>query len=163
VSGPRTQANRRLAAAVLTREELAPHGHRFVGMVSLAATEHNGLCRGQNDWMKTDATGLLHAGVELGQRTWEAAERELGWSQGELGLAIMHQVSRVHTESIAKKLGLPLERVPMIYREHGNVGPASVPTTLVQAAAEGRTTRGARIGLMGIGSGLNCAMAEIVW
>ena len=57
------------AAAVLTRTELAPHGHRFVGMVSRAASEHNHLCRGQNDWMKTDARGLLEAGVELGEAT----------------------------------------------------------------------------------------------
>ncbi len=151
------------AAAVLTRAELAPHGHRFVGLVSRAATEHNHLCRGQNDWMKTDATGLLHAGVELGRETWEAAEEELGWTEGALDLAVMHQVSKVHTESIAKRLGLPLERVPVIYPEHGNVGPASVPMTLVKAASEGRLARGARVGLMGIGSGLNCAMAEILW
>lgn len=151
------------AAAVLTRTELAPHGHRFVGMVSRAASEHNHLCRGQNDWMKTDARGLLEAGVELGDATWRAAEEELGWTPGALSVAVLHQVSKVHTESIAKRLGLPLDRVPVIYPEHGNVGPASVPMTLARAAAEGRTERGGRVGLMGIGSGLNCAMAEVIW
>ena len=58
---------------------------------------------------------------------------------------------------------LPLEKVHVIYPEHGNVGPASVPMTLVSAAASGRVSHGARVGLMGIGSGLNCAMAEVIW
>ncbi|MBX3276305.1 MAG: 3-oxoacyl-ACP synthase III [Sandaracinaceae bacterium] len=151
------------AAAVLTRRELAPEGHRFVGIVRRSATEHNHLCRGQNDWMRTDATGLLHAGVELGQKTWAVAQDELSWTPGALDHAVMHQVSKVHTEAIAKALGIPLERVPVIYPEHGNVGPASVPMTLAEAAREGRVRRGDRVGLLGIGSGLNCAMAEVIW
>ncbi|MGE0791757.1 MAG: 3-oxoacyl-ACP synthase III [Sandaracinaceae bacterium] len=151
------------AAAVLTRLSNAPHAHKLVGVVSRTASEHNHLCRGQNDWMTTDATGLLSAGVELGVRTWEAAQSELGWRDGALDVAVLHQVSKVHTESIARRLGLSLDRVPVIYPEHGNVGPASVPMTLAHAARTGLATRGARIGLMGIGSGLNCAMAEVVW
>ena len=34
---------------------------------------------------------------------------------------------------------------------------------LAKAEEAGRLTRGDRVALMGIGSGLNCAMAEIVW
>lgn len=75
----------------------------------------------------------------------------------------MHQVSRVHTEKLAGALELPMTKVPTIYRESGNVGPASVPMTLHAAREEGRLCPGQRIGLMGIGSGLNCAMAEVVW
>lgn len=151
------------AAAVLTRRALAPEGHRFVGIVKRAASEHNHLCRGQNDWMKTDATGLLHAGVELGEKTWAVAAEELAWTPEGLDHAVMHQVSKVHTEAIAKALRIPLDRVPVIYPEHGNVGPASVPMTLAQAAEDGRVKRGDRVGLLGIGSGLNCAMAEVIW
>lgn len=151
------------AAAVLTRRGLAPEGHRFTGLVSLAASEHNHLCRGQVDWMRTDTTALLSAGLELATRTWAKAVDELDWSVDALDQVVMHQVSRVHTEHLARTLGVPLERVPMIFPEHGNVGPASVPMTLAKAAADGRVKRGDRVGLMGIGSGLNCAMAEVVW
>lgn len=151
------------AAALLTRRDLAPDGHAFTGIVSLAASEHNHLCRGQTDWMTTDATGLLTAGVELGSRTWARAVEELGWSLDVLDHAVMHQVSKVHTEAIASALSIPLDRVPVIYPEHGNVGPASVPMTLASAATEGRVEKGDRVALLGIGSGLNCAMAEVVW
>lgn len=151
------------AAAVLTRAELAPDGHRFVGSVTLAASEHNHLCRGQVDWMRTDTTGLLAAGLALAARTWARAEAELAFSVDELDHVVLHQVSRVHTEHLARALGIPLERVPVIYPEHGNVGPASVPMTLAGAVEEGRVARGERVALMGIGSGLNCAMAEVIW
>ena len=151
------------AAAVLTRADLAPEGARFVGSVMLAASEHNHLCRGQADWMRTDTTGLLTAGLALAGRTFEKARVELGWSIERLDHVVMHQVSRVHTEQLAKALGVPLERVPVIYPEHGNVGPASVPMTLARAAEIGRVRRGDRVALMGIGSGLNCAMAEVVF
>jgi 3-oxoacyl-[acyl-carrier-protein] synthase-3 len=151
------------AAAVLTRRALAPEGHRFVGVVSLAATEFNHLCHGQVDWMRTDTAGLLSAGLDLARRTFEKAAAELEWTADTLDLAVLHQVSKVHTEQLARALGIALERVPMIFPEHGNVGPASVPMTLAKAAADGRVRRGDRVALMGIGSGLNCAMAEVIW
>jgi 3-oxoacyl-[acyl-carrier-protein] synthase III len=151
------------AAAVLAHGDLVPDGHRYVGSVSLAASEHNHLCRGQVDWMRTDPKGLLTAGLDLAERTWKEAERVLGWSVDVLDHAVVHQVSKVHTEAFTGRLRLGLERVPVIYREHGNVGPAAVPMTLSLAVDEGRVRRGDRIGLMGIGSGLNCAMAEVVW
>ncbi len=151
------------AAAVLTRADLAPDGHRFVGSVTLAATEHNKLCQGQVDWMRTNTTGLLSAGLALAARTWKRAVEELDWTTEGIDHAILHQVSKVHTEQLARALGIELSRVPTIYGEHGNVGPASVPMTLAHAADEGRIVRGDRVALMGIGSGLNCAMAEVIW
>lgn len=151
------------AAAVLTHASIAPEGHRLVGSVTLAATEHNQLCRGQLDWMRTDTTGLLSAGLTLATRTWAKAADELDWTSDALDHAVLHQVSRVHTEHLARALGISLDRVPVIFPEHGNVGPASVPMTLARASADHRLKRGDRIGLMGIGSGLNCAMSEVVW
>jgi 3-oxoacyl-[acyl-carrier-protein] synthase-3 len=52
-------------------------------------------------------------------------------------------------------------QVPLTYHEYGNMGPAAIPFTLAQA--QDRLRRGDRVGLMGIGSGLNCAMMEVVW
>ena len=60
-------------------------------------------------------------------------------------------------------VGVPLDRVPSIYPQHGNVGPAAVPMVLAKSEEAGRLRKGDRIALMGIGSGLNCAMAEVVW
>jgi 3-oxoacyl-[acyl-carrier-protein] synthase-3 len=152
------------AAMVLGRSDLVgPSGHTYSGSVSLAATEHNHLCRGQIDGMITDGQKLLVAGVELAQRTFARACEVFGWTPALLGEVVIHQVSRHHTERLASALGLDLSKIHAIYPEHGNVGPASVPMVLAKAEQLGRLSRGERVALMGIGSGLNCAMAEIVW
>lgn len=151
------------AAMLLCRRDLAPDAPRFTGVVSRAATEHNHLCRGQNDHMVTDAKSLLAAGLGLALQTWKIAQHELGWSGDVLDEAVIHQVSGTHTRMLCKTLGLTPEKVLAIYPEFGNIGPASVAIALSKAAEAGRLQRGARIGMMGIGSGLNCAMAEVVW
>ena len=151
------------AAMILGHRDLIPNGHQFVGSVTMAATEHHELCRGQVDQMETDSSGLLSAGVNLARATVERARTVLGWRHDTLDELILHQVSRTHTERLAGALDLNLAKVHRTYPEFGNVGPAAVPLTLSKAAEAGRLSRGNRIGLMGIGSGLNCAMAEIVW
>ena len=152
------------AAMLLSHKDLAgPEAHRYVGSVSLAATEHSHLCRGQVDGMITDGQKLLQAGLELARRTFELASKELGWSPEVLDEIAIHQVSRQHTDKLAERLGLDPSRIHAIFPELGNVGPASIPLVLTQAAELGRLSGGDRVALMGIGSGLNCAMAEVVW
>ena len=151
------------AAMVLGRDDLVQSGHVFRGGVTLASTEHNHLCRGQVDGMITDSQGLMVAGIELAARTFENARQELGWDDGALDELVLHQVSRSHTDKLAGTLGLDHSKILAIYPEFGNVGPASVPIVLSKAQEMGRIQSGSRIALMGIGSGLNCSMAEIVW
>ena len=44
---------------------------------------------------------------------------------------------------------------------HGNIGPASIPFTLAREVDSLRD--GDRVLLMGIGSGLNASIVEILW
>ena len=151
------------AAMVLARSDLAPDGHQFLGGVSLAATEHKDLCRGQVDSMQTDASALLVAGLQLAGATFNKAGKELGWRSEDLDQFILHQVSAVHTAKLIELLGLDDRKVYKIFPEYGNVGPAAIPITLSKALDEGRIHKNDRVALMGIGSGLNCAMMEISW
>lgn len=151
------------AAMVMARRELVPHGHRYLGSVSRSATEFNHLCRGQMDQMVTETKVLLSEGLKLAAKTFRAACIALGWVVSELDRFVIHQVSKVHTESLVKMLGLDPRKVHAIYPELGNVGPASLPMTLAGAIELGKIQRGDRVALLGIGSGLNCSMAEIIW
>ena len=76
---------------------------------------------------------------------------------------VIHQVSRVHTEEFVRLLGIDPRKVLTIFPEFGNIGPASVPVALSKLKESGRLVKGKRIALLGIGSGLNCSMAEVVW
>ncbi|MCG3173246.1 MAG: 3-oxoacyl-[acyl-carrier-protein] synthase 3 protein 2 [Myxococcota bacterium] len=151
------------AAMVLTRADLYPAGHRVIGSVQRAATEHSRLCYGQNDIMRTDAKALLLAGLQLASGTWEQARSEMGWSDSVLNELVLHQVSQVHTTQLCSLLDINMDKAYKLYPEFGNVGPASVPIVLAKALEEGRIQPGHRVALMGIGSGLNCMMAEVIW
>lgn len=150
-------------AMVLTHRRLAPDAPRVHGGVSLAATQHSQLCRGTKEGMTTDAHTLLLAGLELAVKTWARASAELGWTPDRHSTYAIHQVSEVHTGKMCELVGVDRSKVPTIYEELGNVGPASWPRALVKARDEGRLSKGDRVGVMGIGSGLNCAMWELTW
>jgi 3-oxoacyl-[acyl-carrier-protein] synthase-3 len=151
------------AAMVLARAELAPGAPRYKGGVTRAATEWNKLCRGNLDRMVTDTRMLLIEGLKLATKTWAAAKQALGWVSEELDEFVIHQVSQVHTAAFVKAFGIDPKKVLTIFGEHGNIGPASVPIVLSKLREMGRLKKGSRVALLGIGSGLNCSMAEVVW
>jgi 3-oxoacyl-[acyl-carrier-protein] synthase III len=151
------------AAMLIGRASDFPAAPRLTGMLTRAATQHNNLCRGQPDEMITDSAGLLVAGVELGHTTFQAASAEFGWSAETIDQVVLHQVSGTHTDRVLDTLGIARDRALRIYPEYGNVGPAAVPIAFSLGVAQGRLHTSQRIALMGIGSGLNCTMAEVCW
>ena len=153
------------AAMLLARRELAPAGHPYLGGVNLASTGNgnNRLCVGQPDKMVTDTKSLMVAGLKLAERTWRAAEQELAWKPELLDHYTVHQVSRAHIGKMCHMLSIDESKVYKLFPEYGNIGPASVPIALDKAWREGLLQAGHRVALMGIGSGLNCTMAEVSW
>lgn len=151
------------AAMVLTRADKAPQGHRFLGGVSLAATEHSRLCLGQPHEMLTDAKTLLVEGVKLAHQTYQKAKTDLDWDKKEFAQLILHQVGESNIRKLCEVLGLNREKIPLIFPDFGNIGPAAIPITLAKTAEANVLSPGDRVALLGIGSGLNCTMMEMVW
>jgi 3-oxoacyl-[acyl-carrier-protein] synthase-3 len=153
------------AAMVLARAELVPGAPRYKGSVTRSATEWNHLCRGDvaHDRMIADGRMLMIEGVKLGKKTFAAAKQAMGWVVEELDEFVIHQVSKAHTQAFLKAFGINPKKVMTIFGEHGNIGPASVPIVLSKLREMGRLKKGTRVALLGIGSGLNCSMAEVVW
>ena len=151
-------------AMILCHRDLSRTGHCIDGAVTRAATQHSRLCLGQPHEMLADAHGVLVHGVELAHETWQAAEKELPeWSDGKLDLYAPHQVSARNMEVLNATLGLDPDKSYLNYMTLGNIGPAAVPITLAMAEEDGRIENGDRIGLLGIGSGLNCSMMRVSW
>ena len=147
------------AAVVLGRADRHPEGHRVVGGVSRAGTEHHDLCVGDLDRMRTDTKRLFEAGLALALETWRDAKAEFDW-QG-IDWFVAHQTSVVHIRAMAAALGVDPSRFPLTLPTYGNMGPAAVPFTLARHADDLRSQD--RILLLGIGSGLNTSYAEIIW
>ena len=150
-------------AVVLTHRDVGRRRHRLVGHVSLADTVHRHLCVGKPQEMLVHAQELLKAGLMLARQTWGMGQRLLGWSSTNLDFIVGHQVGAKHFARLFELFGLDQARTFVTYPFLGNVGPASIPLTLAIAEERGLVRPGYRLGLMGIGSGLNCLMMEIEW
>lgn len=114
-------------------------------------------------FMQTDSIAVLRYGVDLGLKTWQTFLSSIGVHPDEIDKVICHQVGKGHREQVLKALGIPLEKDFITYPYLGNIGTVSLPITAALADERGFLQRGDRVGLLGIGSGLNCLMLAVDW
>ncbi|MFT7647262.1 MAG: 3-oxoacyl-[acyl-carrier-protein] synthase III [Candidatus Poriferisodalaceae bacterium] len=145
-------------AMVVGRHSSNPGSHRIVRGFFRADTVHHDLCVGSLQSMRTDTAALLEAGTSLAKLAWDDAEKA-DWNN--MDRYILHQVSQVHTSAMIDVLGIDGDKVPMSFPTHGNMGPAALPFTL--AGVQDTLSAGDRVLCLGIGSGLNCAVVELLW
>jgi 3-oxoacyl-[acyl-carrier-protein] synthase-3 len=154
------------AAAVLAHDSIATSERRLVAAVSRSATEHVGLCQGDHAgegmWMETDSEALLQAGNALGARTFEELLRETGWTREGIERVVTHQVGSAHRRLLFETLQLDPARDHPTVERLGNIGSVSLPLSLSCALEGGFVQPGQRVALLGIGSGLQCAMLGLV-
>lgn len=157
--------------AVVCHRDLLPVGarpHRLLGGVARAATEHSELCQGDTHGadalaMQTDSESLLVAGVALARETWAEFTRATGWNVATVDRFICHQVGSAHRRKLYETLGLDLAKDFSTFETLGNTGSVALPATLAAAVEAGAVKAGDKVGLLGIGSGLNCLMLALEW
>ncbi|MFH1496749.1 MAG: 3-oxoacyl-ACP synthase III [Verrucomicrobiota bacterium] len=157
--------------AVVCHESILPAGtraHRLLGGMARAATEHSELCQGDTHGadalaMQTDSEALLNAGLALARDTWADFTAETGWSADSTDRFICHQVGSTHRRKLYEALGLDLAKDFSTFETLGNTGSVALPATLGAAVDAGVVTAGTKVGLLGIGSGLNCLMLALEW
>lgn len=150
-------------AMVLSLAEPDDGQPRFMGGLSVSATQHHALSVGNYDGGRTDAQALLLGGLECAEDGWAEAAAAFNWCIEDVHTFAIHQVSKVHTDMIVDLLKFDPERVPRTYPEYGNTGPASVPTILSKEVDAERISRGDQVMLVGMGSGINAAAFEVLW
>lgn len=82
-------------------------------------------------------------------------------SKEEIDFFVFHQANKLINESIRKKLGLPLEKVPYSIENYGNTSSASIPITILAAISENLTNQNKKLLLSGFGVGLSWGSAII--
>ncbi len=157
-----------VAAVVCHRSLVKGCAHRLLGGVARAATQHSELCQGDTHGadslaMQTDSEQLLVAGVELAKQTWAEFTATNGWTGNSFDRFICHQVGSIHRRKLYETLGLDLAKDFSTFETLGNTGSVALPATLATAVQAGAVREGQRIGLLGIGSGLNCLMLALEW
>jgi 3-oxoacyl-[acyl-carrier-protein] synthase-3 len=81
----------------------------------------------------------------------------------QLSLLIPHQANLRIISAIAKRLGLPMDKVVVNLDKYGNTSSASIPIALDDAVRDGRIRNGDYILLEAFGSGLTWASALLRW
>ncbi|PTY04793.1 3-oxoacyl-ACP synthase III [Opitutaceae bacterium EW11] len=157
-----------VGAILCHRSLVKGRAHRLLGGAGRAATQHSELCQGDTHGadslaMQTDSEQLLIAGVELARETWRDYTAATDWNRDSIDRFICHQVGSVHRRKLYEALGLDLAKDFSTFETLGNMGSASLPATLAQAVSTGAVREGNRVGLLGIGSGLNCLMLALEW
>lgn len=178
-TGLATMTGGSAAAAIILTDGTFGAGRQpsLRGGVTRAAPRHHMLCRwgmeerptphienrdiSYRQFMTTDSVAVLEHGVALGKETWRAFLDELGWNG--VDRTVCHQVGSGHRETILSMLGLPPEHDFVAYDYLGNTGTVALPLAVGLATQREFLQPGHRVGLLGIGSGLNCMMLGVEW
>lgn len=98
------------------------------------------------------------------QRVPPAVERLLDYAQtpkAVIDYFVFHQANRMINETIRKKLGLPIEKVPSTLPDLGNTSGASLPVTMTARLHETLATGKHKLLLSGFGIGLSWGSAIV--
>jgi 3-oxoacyl-[acyl-carrier-protein] synthase-3 len=98
----------------------------------------------------------------LARSALTAIERA-GLTPDDISLFVPHQANIRIIESVAKQLGLAMERVYVNVDRYGNTSAASVPIALSEAVERGRVRPGDRLVFVAFGSGYTSGAAVLEW
>jgi len=124
---------------------------------------------------RKDENGFWYSGMDLildgaavlsfsTQRVPPAVERVLEYahkSKDDVDYYVFHQANRMINETIRKKLGLPVEKVPSTLPDFGNTSGASLPVTMTARLHETLANGRHRVLLGGFGIGLSWGSAIV--
>ncbi len=86
-----------------------------------------------------------------------------GHEIGDVDLLVPHQANQRITEMVAKRMGVPMERVMSNIHKYGNTTAATIPIALDEAVSEGRLKRGDLVVTVAFGSGFTWGANLIRW
>jgi 3-oxoacyl-[acyl-carrier-protein] synthase-3 len=89
------------------------------------------------------------------------ASRQL--SADDIDLVVPHQANLRIIEAVAKRAGVPMERVFVNVHRYGNMSAGTVPVALVEAIEEGRVKPGSQLLLPAFGAGLTWCAHLVRW
>lgn len=159
------------AAILLTHRSISNTDNRLLSATVRTNTDFHRLCHSGQDeagqamqpWMQTDAEQLMHEGIKTGQETFAQFLNDSGWRRDDVDRTFCHQVGAAHRKLMLEALGLQADRDFATLHWLGNTGSVAVPITMAIALDQDFVLPGNNIGMLGIGSGINCLMLGANW
>ncbi len=121
-----------------------------------------GLPLGVTRWIFDGPEIFKRAVVGMAQASREALQKA-GFGPGDVDLVVPHQANRRIIDAMAKRLGVPPEKVFVNVDRYANMSAATVPVALAEAVEEGRVRPGALLLLPAFGAGLTWCAHVVRW
>ncbi len=93
----------------------------------------------------------------------EQALQKAGLKAEDVDLFLLHQANLRILETIAKRLDVPMEKVPYNLDRYGNISSATIPVLLDEIKKCGKMVAGSKVVLAGFGAGLTYGACVLVW
>jgi 3-oxoacyl-[acyl-carrier-protein] synthase-3 len=138
-----------------SREILRVHG---MG----AAYAHQGRVIGKTEW-QFEGQEIFKKAVHGMAMACDEALTKVGKTAADVDLVIPHQANLRIIEAVAKKAGVPMERVYVNVHRYGNMSAGTVPVALCEALEEGRVKPGALLLMPSFGAGLTFTGHVVRW
>ncbi|HET9701248.1 MAG TPA: ketoacyl-ACP synthase III, partial [Burkholderiales bacterium] len=136
------------------------HILRVRGMGALYA--NSGVALGTTEWDFDGQEIFKRAVLGMGQASQEVLAG-CGHSAADLDLVVPHQANLRIIEAVAKRAGVPMDKVFVTVSRYGNMSAATVPVALVDALEEGRVKPGGLILMPAFGAGLTWCAHLVRW
>ncbi|WP_063135622.1 beta-ketoacyl-ACP synthase 3 [Spirochaeta lutea] len=110
-----------------------------------------------------DGGRMFRGAVTAFTQIIEAAAQAQGLTLDQIDWVVPHQANRRILKAVAKKLGIPMERVFFNIEKYGNTSGATIPLCLSDMEEQGLLKPGQRVLLCSVGAGLTVAGGIIEW
>ncbi len=130
------------------------------GVTDVPREDEDGNIRTEEDCYM-NGMEIMRFAVERVPVIVERLLRTRQWSASDVERYYFHQANEFIVKNIAKRMGIPLEKVPIFVRDVGNTGVASIPITLCADNAGVGREELARTVLCAFGAGLVCIGAAL--
>jgi len=126
------------------------------------AYAHQNRILGKTEW-QFEGQEIFKKAVHGMATACDEALAKIGKSAADVDLVVPHQANLRIIESVAKKTGVPMERVFVNVQRYGNMSAATIPVALCEALEENRVKPGALLLMPSFGGGLTFTGHVVRW
>lgn len=159
-------------AAVVRAEErgvietlIGSDGTKANVLSCVARTQENCLTGGKPTlgFMQMDGQEVFKFAVKKVPEIVEALLHQTGTRREDVDHYVLHQANIRILEGAARRLKIPMEKIPVNIDRYGNTSAASIPLLLDEMRMDGRLKAGDKLVLAGFGAGLTWGAALLEW
>lgn len=114
-------------------------------------------------FMKMDGKEVFKFAVRKVPEIADQILKEADMKPEDIRYFVLHQANLRILEAASRRLGVPMEKIPVNIDRYGNTSAASIPILLDEMKQEGKLKKGDKLVLAGFGSGMTWGATLLEW